>query len=95
MPITEKGELTKVTVTKSLSTQDQDRLFSLASRADDFSAKASGAWADGTNAALLINIGSQSAKRECTNAPKWPIGLKTKAFLSELNKHLLPEMQVF
>src|SRR5512133_3686880 len=52
MPITEKGELTKVTVTKSLSAQDQDRLFSLASRADDFSAKASGAWADGTNAAL-------------------------------------------
>ena len=95
MPISEKGELTKVTATKTLTDQDQDLLFALASNADDFSSKTSGAWADGTNAALLIKVGSQSTKRECTNAPKWPVGSKTKAFLSELNKHLPLEMRVF
>ena len=95
LPITSKSKLTETSISKPLSAQDAERIFSLAKMATDFAQTTSGSFADGTNAGMCLRIGGKSIKRKCFNEPRWPVGPKTKVLLAEINKHLPQQMQVY
>jgi hypothetical protein len=79
--------------TVTLSGQARDRIFLLASKADDFSGCDQPA-PDGISAAMDFDYGGgHPSHRECFSAPRWPVGGHTKALLAEIGRHLPAEMQ--
>jgi hypothetical protein len=95
LPITQNGKLTELTVSEQLSISELDRIFLLAKNATDFSMKSSQPVADGANAGMRLCLGTETIRRDCSNAPKWPVGRATKSLLTEINKHLSKEMRLF
>jgi hypothetical protein len=87
LPFTKAGQLTETIRTIRLSKAALDRIFMLASQADDFSQSAPADF-DGISASMELREGSRRTHRKCFSAPVWPVGPHTKALVEEIRKHL-------
>ena len=78
---------------RDLGSAQRDQIFALASESTDF-AVGCGQVADGTSAGMKVIYKGSEHTFSCDNAPQWPIGRATAAFLKTLNRLLPKDMQV-
>ena len=79
---------------RDLSSAQRDQMFALASESADF-AVGCGQVAGGTGAGMKVIYKGSEHTFSCDNAPQWPVGHATAAFLKTLNRLLPEDMQVF
>lgn len=95
MPIIPPGKLTEANTEVPITDKELDNLYSLAISATDFSVKSKGLVADGTSAALTIELDGKKTFRNCISSGSWPNGKKTQKFLKRINHHLPEAFQIF
>jgi hypothetical protein len=94
LPIVKPGQLTASTTSIKLTPRKAKAVLKSANAARDFG-EGCRIVSDGTSAQLVLEGSGRSVERNCTSAPSWPNGAKTKLFLKELNSSVPKEFQIF